>query len=252
MSGVIGHYSAGDEDSRMAERRNAVEWERTAELLRRWLPAAPATVLDVGGGPGRQARHLLEHGYAVTLFDLVPRHVDQATARGVPAHVADARHLPAPDGSADAVLLLGPLYHLPAPGDRRRALGEAVRVLRRGGVVIAAALSRWGRVLVRAAAGELGDPARHAHTLASVRHGRVEDATTTWDEVAYLHDSRELATELETAGLHRVEVVGVEGPTGEWARRDPSLNAGTLELARLAEATIPDASIHLLARGAKP
>ncbi|MGK5685359.1 hypothetical protein [Actinoplanes sp. URMC 104] len=50
---VVGHYTAGDEDSRMTLDRD--EWDRTRELLGRRLPPAPA----VGGGPGRCARHLI-------------------------------------------------------------------------------------------------------------------------------------------------------------------------------------------------
>ncbi|PRY19157.1 ubiquinone/menaquinone biosynthesis C-methylase UbiE [Pseudosporangium ferrugineum] len=230
--------------------RNQVEWLRTCELLTRWLPSPPATVIDVGGGPGRQARHLLDHGYDVTLYDLVPKHVDQAAARGVPALVGDARRLPVGDVTADVVLLLGPLYHLPDATDRASALTEAVRVLRPGGVAVVAALSRWGRVLVRAAAGHLGDPAWHEHTMATMRDGRVVGGDA-WDDAAYLHDVRELETELQAAGLRQVQVVGVEGPVGAWARRDPALNGDALEIARVAETAMAEASIHLLACGTK-
>ncbi len=97
---VLGHYSAGDENARMALDRNRVEWVRTCELLDRWLPPPPATVIDVGGGPGRQARHLLDLGYQVTLYDLVPKHVEQAAARGVPAEAAEAA-LPADQHDAE-------------------------------------------------------------------------------------------------------------------------------------------------------
>jgi hypothetical protein len=46
---VVAVYEAGDEDARLGVARNQVEWERTCELLTRWLPAAPARILDVGG-----------------------------------------------------------------------------------------------------------------------------------------------------------------------------------------------------------
>lgn len=251
MGEVVDIYTAGDEDIRMALDRNHVEWARTCELLARWLPSPPATVLDVGGGPGRQARYLLDQGYDVTLCDLVPKHVQQAQHRGVPAHLGDARQLRVADESVDSVLLLGPLYHLPDPADRAQALAEAARVLRPGGVAVVAALSRWGRVFVRAAAGELHDPTWHEHTLATMRDGRV-DRGNTWDTVAYLHDVHELKVELQTASLRSVHVVGVEGPTGAWARRDPTLNAHALEIAQAAETAMAEASIHLLACGFKP
>nr|WP_245666031.1 methyltransferase domain-containing protein [Actinoplanes subtropicus] len=231
--------------------RNQVEWIRTCELLQRWLPLPPARVFDVGGGPGRQARHLLDCGYDVTLYDLVPKHVDQARARGVPAFVGDALKLPEDDLTADSVLLLGPLYHLSEATSRALALAEAVRLLRPGGVAVVAALSRWGRVLVRAAADHLGDRAWHEHTMATMRDGRVHGGNA-WDDAAYLHDTRELETELHDAGLRQVQVVGVEGPVGAWARRDPALNAHVLEIARATEIAMAEASIHLLARGTKP
>ena len=62
---------------------------------------------------------------------------------GFEATVGDARDLAEPDESADAVLLLGPLYHLPARDDRMKALAEAHRVLRPGGFLAAAAISRY-------------------------------------------------------------------------------------------------------------
>ncbi len=57
--------------------------------------------------------------------------------------VADARHLDLPDASVDAVLLLGPLYHLYERADRLQALREARRIARPGAPVFAAAISRW-------------------------------------------------------------------------------------------------------------
>jgi hypothetical protein len=84
-----------------------------------------------------------------------------------------------------------------------------------------------------------------------MRHGYVAGSEDPWDQVAYLHDTGELATELQTAGLRKVQVVGVEGPAGAWARADPALNAEALELAQVAETAMAEASIHLLARGIK-
>lgn len=85
MSDLVAIYEAGDEDVRMVTASNRVEWERTLELLERWLPPASARVLDIGGGPGRYAAWLAERGYTVQLLDPVPKHVRQARARGVEA-----------------------------------------------------------------------------------------------------------------------------------------------------------------------
>ncbi|MGW2145578.1 class I SAM-dependent methyltransferase [Nonomuraea bangladeshensis] len=81
----------------------------------------PARVLDVGGGIGVHAEWLSADCYAVELLDPVPRHVQRAARlAGVSAPLGDARPLPVADASQDAVLLLGPLYHLPDRADRVR------------------------------------------------------------------------------------------------------------------------------------
>lgn len=79
-------------------------------------PAAPARILDVGGGPGTHSARLAADGYEVELVDPVPLHARQAERAAAVAawpftvRLGDARHLSASDRSADAVLLLGPLY----------------------------------------------------------------------------------------------------------------------------------------------
>ncbi len=80
-----------------------------------------------------------------------------AALPGVTTQVGDARRLPAADDSVDAVLMLGPLYHLTDPADRTSALCEAMRVLRPGGVLIAAAISRYLSVLETGTRGTLDD-----------------------------------------------------------------------------------------------
>jgi hypothetical protein len=126
---VVGFYTDSyDEDGRLE--RNPLEFVRTRELLCARLPPPPAYVLDIGGGTGPHANWLMSAGYATRLIDIVPAHVQRAQAQGLDAHVGDARSLPFEDGAFDATLLLGPLYHLPDPQDRARALAEAARVTR--------------------------------------------------------------------------------------------------------------------------
>lgn len=140
---VQAYYCRGDEQGRLTE-HPSLERVRTQVLLERFLPPPPARVLDVGGGAGVYAAWLAERGYQVHLVDPVPLHVQQAKSFGTfTAEIGDARHLDDPDGSRDAVLLLGPLYHLTDRVDRVQALAQARRVCRRGGVVLAAAISRY-------------------------------------------------------------------------------------------------------------
>ena len=91
-------------------------------MLRR-LPGAAAVVADVGGGPGRYALWLASLGSQVEHRDLMPLHVEQRAAdtagmAGIHTAVGDVRDLDLPDASVDAVLLLGPLYHLTDRAER--------------------------------------------------------------------------------------------------------------------------------------
>src|SRR5262249_50314644 len=134
---IAAHYAEGHEATRLFYGRGQLERTRTQELLRRHLPAPPAAILDVGGGAGVYAFWLAAEGYEAHLIDLVPLHVEQARrASEMPGaaplasvRLGDARQLEQPDGSADAVLLLGPLYHLTERTDRVLALTEAKRVV---------------------------------------------------------------------------------------------------------------------------
>jgi len=103
-----------DEDTRLTTRsaQGRLEFERTQEIVRAATPA-PARLLDVGGATGIHAAALARDGYEVTLIDPVPAQVATARKYGTfEALVGDARTLDLTDGSFDAVLMAGPLYHL--------------------------------------------------------------------------------------------------------------------------------------------
>jgi SAM-dependent methyltransferase len=127
---IVEHYEREiDEGQRISRGLGQLELLRTREVVRRHLPPAPRRVLDVGGGTGVHAAWLAADGHHVHLIDRVPRHADRARRLTpgpgrVTVSVGDARDLPAARASVDAVLLLGPLYHLTERADRVRALRE--------------------------------------------------------------------------------------------------------------------------------
>ncbi|MFC4063958.1 class I SAM-dependent methyltransferase [Actinoplanes subglobosus] len=258
---IVDFYTGYDEAGRL-DRRASFQLERirTLELLTEHLPPAPASILDVGGGPGAYARPLLAAGHRVRLVDLVPAHVEQALA-GVPpvdAVVGDARSLPVPDRGYDATLLLGPLYHLLDRADRLLALREAVRVTRPGGVVMAAAISRFAGPLDFAATGRFTSDRLYEEAAQILRDGRNHPGLGFTH--AYFHRVSELADEFREAGLTGVAVHGVEGPAwpaAEAAAGTPSERAvleGALALARLysSEADVVSSSAHLMAVAITP
>ncbi|MFB6620283.1 class I SAM-dependent methyltransferase [Streptomyces sp. NPDC085524] len=251
---ITAFYGAGDEAARLTSGRTlgTLELLRTRELLRSRLPDPPASVLDVGGGPGVHARWLTDDGYRVVVVDPVERHVRQARDRGLTAVVGDARHVAEPDGSFDAVLLLGPLYHLPDAQDRVRAWQEAHRVVRPGGLVAAAAINRYIGLL---------DPGADGGPDVAATGMRVRpDGPTT-----YCHSPGELGEEARQAGLTHVEVFGVQGPasaalmaqerrTGRKEDLGPEVLAKALAAARCADGHrgLAVTSVHLLVLGCRP
>jgi len=260
---IAAYYAQGLERDRLAGGTGALELARTQVLLERYLPAPPAIVADVGGGPGRYAVWLTERGYHVHLMDPVPLHVEQAraAARGrrvtlASGETGDARALKLADASVDAVLLLGPLYHLRERAERLQALAEARRVCRRGGVIIAAAISRFASTLDGLRGGYLEDPAFAAVTDGDRRDGRHRNPTgdPAYFTTAYFHRPEDLAAELSAAGLAHEATLAVEGAGWLLADLDARLADGrrrAVLLAALAaveaEPTLLGVSAHLLA-----
>jgi len=258
---IRAYYESGAELGRLAQGYSQIEFERTKELLARHLLQAPARVLDVGGGPGVYAEWLAGQGYEVRLVDASPLNVQEAAARAQGRFAAvegDARALDEADASYDAVLLLGPLYHLTERDDRLLALREACRVVRPGGVVLAAAISRFASLLDGLYGGYLTDPRFWPiveQDLADGQH-RSPNAEARFFTTAYFHRPEDLRVELEEAGLEVEGVLGVEGPgwllidrwDDEHAREHILCVARTVE----EEPTVLGTSSHLLAVGRRP
>ncbi|MEU3731208.1 class I SAM-dependent methyltransferase [Streptomyces sp. NPDC033538] len=258
---IVRFYSeAVDEADRLSSTADGhLEMVRTQELLRRHLPSAPARVLDVGGGPGTHARWLVEDGYAVHLVDPIPRHVEQARSTGATVELGDARHLTADAGSYDVVLMLGPMYHLPERADRDRALAEARRVLKPGGLLAVAGINRYASLFEHAAYAHLHEePMRES--IGAILATRIHDGKKAFT-TAYFHSGEQLRDEVAAAGFVGAAVFGIEGPawsllaaaernTGQSFRESP-LFESVLTAARMAE-PYPEllaASSHLLAVG---
>ena len=258
---IQAHYDLGVERPRLARESN-LEWVRTQELLDRYLPPPPASVLDVGGGPGVYAGWLADKGYAVRLIDPVPRHVAEARAlaQAQPEHpfdvaLGDARSLDAPGAAFDAVLLMGPLYHLVERAERLIALREAGRVVRPGGPVIAVGISRFASLLDGLRFGWLTDPLFRAMVDQDLKTGQHRnprpEQRPEWFTTAYFHDPAGLAEEVAAAGLDVEAVLGIEGPGWMiWRERwdDPAQQAALLDAARAVERdpAIQAASAHLM------
>jgi SAM-dependent methyltransferase len=209
------YYEQGKEQDRLAGAKGVLEFERSKEILQRRMPPAPAVVADIGGGPGRYALWLAEQGYTVQHRDLMDLHVEQLRASGnrsIQTRTGDARAVDLPDSSVDAVLLLGPLYHLPEGADRIQALKEARRIVRDGGPIFVAAISRWAPRLDGVLQERLYERSPHFPSLLPEieRTGSLPPVVPS-GFVGYTHRPRDLVDEISQARLQLDDLVGVEG-----------------------------------------
>lgn len=265
---ISDYYERAPEEARLEQGPFQLEEARTRDLIRRYAPPPPGTVVDVGGAAGAYALWLAEAGYAVHLIDPVPRLVAEARARSAAAErplvscrVGDAYALDVSRETVDVVLLLGPLYHLTDPGDRARSLQEAARVLKPGGRLFAAAISRWASALDGLARDLLQDPRFALIVEQDLRDGQHRNPTERLDyfTTAYFHRPEELAAEVRAAGLVLDGVYGVEGPgwiLPDVAERmgDALRRASLLHVARMMETepSVVGSSAHLLAVAQRP
>jgi ubiquinone/menaquinone biosynthesis C-methylase UbiE len=219
---VTRYYEEGLEAQRLSGALGQLELLRTKEIISRYLPDPPVTILDVGGGPGVYACWLARDSYEVHLIDPVPLHVKQArqASKGQPEHpiasinLGDARKLHQPDASVDVVLMLGPLYHLIERDERLLALREAYRVLRKSGHVFAVGISRFASLLDGLDRGLLSDPKFMRIVQRDLSEGQHRNPTKemSYFTTAFFHHPEELAAEVTEAGFQLEGILPIEGP----------------------------------------
>ncbi|MDE3000117.1 MAG: class I SAM-dependent methyltransferase [Gemmatimonadota bacterium] len=265
LSDIREFYNAGwdAEDERLT--RHQLEADLTWRYLDLYLPPQ-GRLLEVGFGTGSYTFALARRGYRMTSVDLAEEFAVRCKVRAESLGLADrtdfrtgdARTLEGvPRGGFDAVLLMGPLYHLVAETDRAMAVGSAFERLRPGGVVFSTMLSRFGIIgdLIRK------NPAwieNQEEVRSMISNGyRPDDAPrggfrgyfVRYEEVAPLH---------ERAGFHTLNIAGVEPAIASDDESYNRLKGEQRELWRnllfeiSEEQSIVASSRHILYIGQKP
>ena len=197
--------------------RHRTEFAVTLKVLEAYLPAPGCSVLDIGGGPGRYSIELARQGYRVTLFDISGESLGlaQAKAAEVGVTLESCIHGNALDlselgeSSFDAVLLMGPLYHLLSQEDRERAIQEAKRVLKPQGRLFAAFITRFAPFR-HAAFAEPEWPVENPEYAARVLETGVHERPAAFAKAYFAHPV-EIIPLMESCGLQTLMLIGCEG-----------------------------------------
>ncbi len=246
-----------------------LEFVRSQEIIKRYLPDPPAVILDVGGAAGRYACWLAGERYDVHLVDPVPLLVEQAenASRNQPespiksCRVGDARKMEFPNSMADAILMFGPLYHLVERIDRLKALREAYRTLKGGGFLFAAGISRFASAVDGLIHGFIHDPEFKKILDRDLKDGQHRNHTNnlTYFTDAYFHLPGELQSEAEEAGFEHIRTMAVEGlaymiQNLEYHWHDEDRRESLLRVLRFieSESSILGASPHIMCIVKKP
>lgn len=231
---VLARYNAGIEKNRLRTGIGIIEFERTKEILLENLPKPPAVIYDIGGGYGEYSWWLASLGYEVHLFDLSETNIDMSSEMAdeyrdcslKSAIVCDARSVPCADKSADAILLMGPLYSITEFEERIAAIKESFRLLKDNGVLFSAALTPYSVLLPRITAyhddnsnikNELDNPdviSIIERALCDGCYINPERRIANGLGSSHLHTAKELKDELLYGGFVTSAVHGVMG--GAW------------------------------------
>ncbi len=220
MNPVQNIYDEGVQYEWMRLERHRTEFAVTLRALAEYAPRPPASILDIGGGPGRYAIELARRGYAVTLLDLSSACLGLAKekAREAGVELVDYVHGTAtdlgrfPDARFEAALLLGPLYHLQTKELRQCAVQAARRVLRPGGVIFAAVVTRYAPIrdaAIHEPTWLLEHPEEYENLLADGFPAKQPGST--WFENAYFAQPTEFAPFMQAEGFETRALVACEG-----------------------------------------
>jgi ubiquinone/menaquinone biosynthesis C-methylase UbiE len=265
---IKAHYETNNEHQRLLTGVGQLEFERTKELILRYLPDKAIKILDIGGATGIYSLWLAKMGHEVHLVDPVSFLVEQAkqasAKQEIPIksfNIGDARKLEFPDDFADIVLLMGPIYHLVERRERLIALRESLRISKKKGLLITAAISKFASTLDGFVEGYMDDkmfvPIAEQDLVKGQHHNPTDNPFYFTD--AFFHHPDELKEEILEAGFDYENTFAVEGFgwmlqnfDNHW--KDKDRRERMLKFIRLVEAepSLLGMSAHLLAVSRKP
>lgn len=136
-------YNNYDEDGRLLTRYGMVEYITTMKYIEKYLEKG-MRILEIGAGTGRYSHTFARKGYAVDSVELIEHNIEifkknTLADENITITQGNATNLSDFESDTyDITLLLGPMYHLFDEEDKLKALSEAIRVTKKGGVIFVA------------------------------------------------------------------------------------------------------------------
>jgi SAM-dependent methyltransferase len=265
VSDIAAYYNNDPQREHFRLERHQLEYDLTWRYLNRYLPMQ-GSILEIGAATGRYTVDLARRGFTITAVDMSAALLEECRKNVVAAGrasqvqfvAADARDLSElSDTKFDAVLLMGPLYHLVDEADRTAALNQAFERLKAGGGIFSSFISRFGVLadLLRDNPEWIEDQKRAWSLLQS---GRRPDGYPPGGFRGYFAGVNEIAPLHEAVGFETLVVAGVEPVISADDESYNSLQGSQRQLwmdllyAISTEPSIMGVSRHLLYIGRKP
>lgn len=195
-----------------------IEFFSTLYMIKKYFPKE-GKVYDIASGPGRYAIELLKRGYNVSLMDLSDNNIAMAKSKiegfGLMADKyvsGDARYLAMEKNDTyDAILLMGPMYHVEDKDERINILKECKRILKNDGVIIITYINSIG--LLRAGVSEFSNDFEDINGIyrlfQSDKYNSDESFTNT-----YFTTPEEAKEEISQSELNLISYAGAESFLG--------------------------------------
>ncbi len=214
MTELEEYYNKFNEEKRLNSRHGQVEFLTSMKYIHKYIDTNTLPqdfkILDIGAGTGRYSVALAEEGYDVTAVELVKYNLGILKSKNssVKAMQGNALRLKRlSNDSFDLTLLFGPMYHLFGFEDKKRALLEARRVTKPGGIILVAYCMNEYSVLTYAF--------KEKHILECVEQNRFTEDFHTISSKENLYDYVRLEdiNALNTAcNLTRLQILSPDGP----------------------------------------
>ena len=224
------YYNKFCEDKRLTRRHGNVEFITSMKYIHKYLEALPkdAKILDVGAGTGRYSIVLAEEGYDVTAVELVKYNLGILKQKSdkVKAYQGNALRLKRfEDNTFDLTLVFGPMYHLLSLEEKQKALQEAVRVTKSGGIILVAYCMNEYSIIVHGF--------KDHYIKESLKNGKVNAAFRVTPATEDLYDYvrlEDIDAVNQSANVERLQIIAADGPANYMRKTLNDMDEDTYEL----------------------